>query len=332
MFKMIKKRESYAGLLFGAVVFGLIGCNADTPSTAKGVTTKPVMKSLEKTQPANMLQSTDSNLAKSLLFRWWGLFEGPETVSHQSYFDDLFAEDLIVKLGPLDIQGRDKLKAVYNSLPTNVQRSHHIENIKVTPLQDNLFALQVDFIFHEKAPDAANRATRTRYNHLVSKKPTGDFVFVKITAEILEELGSLEFEPSYIENRARATINHYLGVTDDIKSDYVALNKIISGKSEIVGMFDPSKETFNTRGDGTLIGLSEISNWLSSRQTKFSRVGHEIADITVSPLGDQRFATAVTVHTQAWPLSGDKIDVKVPVKIILQNDGLPYMTIERISR
>ena len=328
-------RVSLCTLFLRSLITAICVLLAACTTIKQSETAVPIVENAKpKSQLVNeneLVSSSDYNRAASLLFQWWGLFEGPDGNDVSEYFDRLFTEDVHLKLGEMDINGIQALKKVYASLPAGIDSAHHIEDIRVRFIGDDIYSLEADFVYHTRLPSGEVTATRMQYNHKIKKKD-GDFALLDVSATPVSSIESPTFKPVYRENRARAAIIQYLGITDDLSSDYAQLSQLMSNETEIHGMFDPAKVTFNERGDGVLIGRDEIANWLSSRKNSFVRVSHVLADISITPLGDNRIEALATVTTQAWPLEGEHIRVDLPVKITLRDTGRQFMAIEKIDR
>ena len=308
--------------------WALIGCTKTDPlSETSPTATSQATDILDK-----KVTSSESNLIKSMLYRWWHLFESPGNAGHDIYFDQLFTENLNVSLGPIKMTGVKNFKAAFDRLPDTMKSAHHVENIEISVVDETTFALTVDFTFDEINPATAPRTMRTRYKHLLEKQADQSYRFKEVTAEVIEALETRAFQDSFISNRVKASVNHYLGTTDELVSDYKNLNLILTDTSEIHGMFDPEKVTFNERGDGILRGQDEIANWLASRKETFKDVAHDLTKVTVTPLDDKGYLANVVINTQAWPKAGGHINVDLPVNITLRDTGNEMLTIEKIER
>lgn len=309
----------------------LLACTQPPSETLQKEVRTPQSTPTETIPQTYEMSSSDRNHVTSMLFQWWGLFESSGRLDSSNFIDTLFVDNLHVKLGELELQGLESFKSVYNQIPQKNKSSHAIEKLEITPLGNNEFELNVVFTFNEISAANQPRTMRTQYSHKLLKTADGNFVFTHVTAKVLEHLDTQPFTSSYYENRARAALMQYLAITDVMDSDYSGLNTVIHADSKIHGMFDPAKDTFNTRGDGTLIGLEEISNWLSSRKEKFSSVAHELKSVTLTPLEEGRFEASTEIKTQAFPHNGKPIEVLLPVKVTFKDDGQKFMQIEQIN-
>lgn len=300
-------------------------------SIAKSESAKPTASASEVQSNRQAASSADTNEVISMLYQWWGLFEAPDSSKVLDRFDDIFAEDVYLKIGDMEIDGLAKLKSIFAAIPPR-QLSHHQPEIKVLSIGDEQFEISADFLYQAMPQGEETSTGKTHYQHTLKRSENGNLVFTKLTGHIIEPLANREFQPSYLDNRIRATIIRYIGITDKLDSEYQKLSEIMTKETEVIGMFDPTKATFNDRGDGVLRGIEEIAGWLGSRKNTLSAVAHRLSELDVSMLGDDRYEAAVTVATQAWPKNGEKIDVLVPVKIILKEQGQRLMTIESIRR
>lgn len=275
--------------------------------------------------------SSEYNSAVSMLYQWWGVFEAPNGTDLSKRFDPLFADDVQLKIGTMEISGLEKLKEVYNSLPDRAL-AHHDAEIKVSSKDQTHLVIEADFIYQAKPAGEASTTGKTHYKHTLLKQDDGSLIFTELTGHIVEPMAAQEFASSYRENRARTAIIQYLAITDVLDSDYAGLASVMSDQTEIIGMFDPEKASYNDRGDGVLRGLQEIPNWLSSRKSTFTQVAHRLETIEVKALGDNLYEATVGIATQAWPKAGERISVIVPVKISLAETGMRYMQIKKILR
>ncbi len=278
------------------------------------------------------LSSSERNEVQSKLYEWWGLFEAADPSSVVDRFDALFTEDVLLDIGDTKIQGRDKLKSVFENLPAR-DLSHHEAQVDVTRNHNGDYQLQASFIYQVR-PDtqAATNSGQTRYLHTLTRDSNGELVFSKLTGNIEQTLAERDFEASYTKNRVRAVVSRYLAITDVLDSDYAQLEEIMSDSIVVDGMIRTDDKRFNQRGDGQLQGLSEISAWLSSRADNFDRVAHQLGTVTVTKQAGSNVTAALNVHTQAWPKEAEKIDVVVPITMEFIDDGERFIKIERLTR
>lgn len=302
-----------------------------SPSTAADAALEePLAQTSEAAQL--LVTSADRNHATALLMQWWDLFEGPAGSDRTFLIDTIFAEDVILHMQAGDLEGRDAVRAALGAIPETNGRSHHLHTISLAHLEADLYALEATFQYHIAHTDGTIEAGESAYDHKVRKAADGTFSLTEIRAEVLTPLDDVTFTPSYDVNRARGALAYYLGTTDTLTDDYPALAVVLTSDAEITGMFDPSKQTFNVRGDGVLRGLAEISPWLASRQSSFEQVAHTISAIKATPQADGRINVEAQIETEAWPISGDKIEVSLPIEIEMVETGETFMRIARINR
>ncbi len=276
--------------------------------------------------------SSDRNLAEALLYRWWGIFEAGDGVDVSGFFDDLFTADVYLNMPGIELNGFDAIKVGFSNLSADLGRSHQLAGVSVSPTEDGQFQLDATFTYQIARPDGHVEAGHSSYRHQIVKQPDGTFRLAVLTAELGEPLDVADFEPSYARNRARGTITQYLGLTDLLHSNYEGLREVMSGDAEVLGMFDPAVETHNARGDGALIGLEEIAAWLSTRKHKFRAVAHAIDQIAVAPAGESTYQANVVVDVTAQPKTGEPIEVRLPIQIMLRDEGGRFMLITSIKR
>lgn len=276
--------------------------------------------------------SADLNYATALLMQWWDLFEAPPETDRSFLIDRIFSEDIVLHMAAGDLEGRDAVRAALGAIPATNGRSHHLHSLTLTHVKGDLYALEATFQYHIARLDGTIEAGESAYHHKIRKAADGTFTLAEIKAEVLTPLEDVDFVPSYELNRARGALAYYLGTTDTLKDDYPALTNVLSLESEIHGMFDPTKQTFNSRGDGVLRGVTEISSWLASRQAYFDQVAHTISTIEIQSLIDNRVSVLAQIETEAWPKTGDKIDVSLPIQIEMINTGDALMQIAKIQR
>lgn len=276
--------------------------------------------------------SSDHNFAKALLFRWWGIFEAPKQVDREPHFEDLFASDVHLKMPGVELTGVDSIREGFSNLPPDLGRSHQLDTLEVTALTDSRFQLDAAFTYQIARPDGTIEAGHSSYQHEVLKQADGTFRLARLTAELGEPIELDQFEPSYVTNRARGTLSQYLGITDVLESDYSQLSELMSDQSEIYGMFDPATETHNTRGDGVLRGLQEISHWLSTRRSRFQWVAHTITGLEVAPAQDGSFRVTARIEVAAMPHDGDVIEATLPITLTMRDYNERFMQIEKIER
>lgn len=276
--------------------------------------------------------SSDLNLAESMLYQWWGPFEAPNGKEYLRFFDSIFARDARLSMGAIELDGRDAIKASFAERPPNGGISHHVKGVEVTPVGDGMFQIDADFVYQARALDGQVQAGHSSYRHIVEKQPDGTFLFKKLTADLGEPVAGLDFKESHTLHRAQGAIVQYLGVTDILDSDYARLSDVLADGATVHGMFDPEKETFNDRGDGTLKGRDEIAYWLASRKKNYEWVAHQLTAIEVTALGENRFEAMTMMDVQAQPREGDKIVVSLPIKLMLEDTGGRFMKITRIDR
>jgi len=278
------------------------------------------------------VNSSDYNLAVSMLFQWWGLFETPHRSQLAPYIPDMFSEKVEMQLGETVIRGLKEFETTFAAISADTRLAHHIHSVRVSPLPDGNYGLEADFVYQAATNEREAAAYSMRYQHRLAKSAEGQFVFTRISAKVIGKSDDLVFQSSFIENRARATVSQYLGVTDILESDYTGLKDILSPDARITGMIPVGDTRFNDRGDGSLTGLREIPAWLASRKASFSQVSHRIASLSAEPLANDRIRASLVISTQAWPLNGEKIEVQVPVTITLVDNGERYARIESIAR
>ncbi len=311
-------------LFLGVLLIGLVG-------TASALDTVRALGGDANKAKLPTISSSDFNAAATMLYEWWGLFEAPDSSAVLPRFNEIFREDVHLKIGDQEINGRDQLKTIFAALPPR-QLSHHDVEITVNAPNENTLLIEADFLYQAKPEGEKTTTGVTHYAHTLERQSDGSLLFAKLTGHVVEPKEDREFTSSYVENRARASLSKYLAVTDVLNSDYADLNAIMSGNTEITGMFDPNKITFNERNDGVLKGRAEIANWLSNRQVTFEKVAHRIGSITVESSGDNTYKAAAEIITNAWPKEGEQISVVVPVTIDFIDDGSRYMQIAKISR
>lgn len=276
--------------------------------------------------------SSDRNLAESMLYQWWGPFEAPDGKAFLPFVDDIFAPDVELKMGPVELLDREAIRASLEARPLRGGTSHQMSKVEVTALGEGLFQLDSDFVYQVHTPDGSVQAGHSSYRHTVEKQADGTFRFKTLTAQLGEPITGVEYIDTYALHRAQGAIVQYLGITDLLESDYIRLQQVLSDEATIMGMFDPSQQTFNERGDGALIGFDEISHWLSSRKKNFAWVAHQLKTIEVTSLGDNLFEAATEIAVQAQPHSGAMVAVTLPITITLDERGGRFMKITRILR
>lgn len=302
-------------------------CNAPEVSTPKGAAAETA-----DAGAVERLASADRNRAEALLYRWWGIFEAPDDVDVAPFFDDLFTDDVYLKMVDVELSGFEAIKTGFSNLPLDNGRSHQLSDVQVTPIGENIFQLDAAFTYQIALPEGSVAAGYSSYRHEITKQPDGRFLLSKLTAELGDAISITEFEESYAINRARGAIVQYLGLTDDLHSDYADITVVLSDGAEIRGMFDPEKESFNERGDGVLRGREEITNWLASRRQNFQWVSHRLTAIEVSTVAENVYQADATVGVEAQPHKGETIRVTLPIGIELTDDGGRFMKITRIDR
>ncbi len=276
--------------------------------------------------------SADRNLATALLMQWWDLFEAPETEDRSFLVDEIFSEDVVLRMSEGDLIGRAAIGTALENLPKTLGRSHELHSIKLANAEADNYTLSATFNYQILHLDGQLDSGESAYEHTLRKTTDGRFVLTEITAEVLAPSNDAEFSPSYMRNRAYGTLAYYLGQTDTLKNAYPALQTVLTEQAEIRGMFDPDRQSFNTRGDGVLLGYEEISNWLASRQTSFDAVAHEIRQIDVLSEDGDQIEIAAEIETKAWAKSGDQISVVVPVRVAMIDTGEALLRISRIDR
>ena len=275
---------------------------------------------------------SDYNRASSLLYQWWGLFEGPDGNDVSNYFDTVFSENVQLTFGELKINGIEQLRDVYASLPTGIASAHHIESIAVTKSEENDYELVAHFLYQSSGQGVELSSSRRRYNHSLDKTPDGNFVLRVVRATTLKVLNEPDFRSSYLANRARAAITQYLGIIDVLGGDYAELSSLMDGDSEIHEVIKTSDERFNNRRDGVLRGTAEISNWLQSRTATFTQVAHRLEELALRSTEADTIEVRIKVKTRAWPHRGDLIDVESSFDLTLRETGQRFMLIESIRR
>lgn len=276
--------------------------------------------------------SSDRNLAESMLYQWWGPFEAPDGKAFLPYIDYIFAPDAALKMGAVELEDRKAIRASLQARPLKGGTSHQMRNVEVTALGNGLFQIDADFVYQVRTPDGSVASGNSSYRHTVEKQPDGTFRFNTLTAQLGEPISGAEFQDSFALHRAQGAIVQYLGVTDLLESDYIRLQQVLSDDAVITGMFDPAKQTFNTRGDGSLIGNDEITYWLSSRKDNFAWVAHQLKSINIVSRGDKLFQAEAQVDVQAQPHVGDVISISLPISFMLEETGDRFMKITRIDR
>lgn len=307
---------------------------SETSETAEPAPSTTIANTFEESQVLknNQVTSADRNHATALLMQWWDLFEAPAETDRDFLVDHIFAEDVILRMSGGDLEGRDAVRAALGAIPATDGRSHHLHTVDVSHLNGNVYSLEATFQYHIDHLDGKIEAGESAYNHKVRKAADGSFTLAEIKAEVLAPLEDVAFLPSYDINRARGALAYYLGTTDTLMDDYPALEVVLTSDAEIHGMFDPTKQTFNTRGDGVLRGIGEISPWLASRQTAFKQVAHTIGDIEVQSQTGEHLIILAQIETKAWPKTGDKIEISLPIEIEMVETGEQFMRINRIER
>ncbi|MEM6582900.1 MAG: hypothetical protein AAF699_16590 [Pseudomonadota bacterium] len=279
-----------------------------------------------------LVSSSEYNRASSLLFQWWGLFEGPDNNDISSYFDRVFSEDVQLTFGELNINGIDHLRDVYASLPLGVASAHHVESIALKHVEENGYELEVHFVYLSRSPGDVLSSSRRRYNHTLEKTADGNFVLRVVRATTLEQLNVSAFRASYTENRARAAITQYLGIIDELGGDYAELSSLMDGDSQVHEVIEESDRRFHDRGDGVLKGTAEIASWLASRKLTFAKVAHRLEDLTINSHEADQVDVRVHVATRAWPHEGEQIDVESSFDLTLRDTGEQFMIIKAIRR
>lgn len=276
--------------------------------------------------------SSDQNFVKALLFRWWGIFEAPKDVERSAHFEDLFTEDVYLAMPGVELRGREAIITGFSNLPPDSGRSHQLESVSVNALSEKRFQLNARFTYQIARPNGSIEAGHSSYQHEAIKQPDGQFLLAKLTAELGDPVVVRRFEPSYLKNRARGTLAQYLAITDLLDSDYRMLSQVMNADSEIHGMFDPQQESHNSRGDGTLKGLTEITAWLAKRRGKFEWVSHSIATVDVVPLAAQTYQVTSQIAVAAKPKDAAVIEVMLPIVLTMHDQNERFMRIEKIQR
>ncbi len=284
------------------------------------------------------ISSAEYNHAVGMLYEWWGLFEMPVGSGKPAHFRDLFLPEVQLSIGAMEIDGLDNLERIFTNLPER-KLAHHEPQIQITAGTNQDLIIEAEFIYQVQPKGESATSGITRYRHTIS--PFGDrgYQFSELTGNLIEQLDSREFVSSYLENKVRATIIKYLAITDDLESDYRALNVLMDDNTEVIGMFDPAKVSFNDRGDNVLRGQMEIATWLQSRKSMFERVAHRLTKVELTQLTDDQIEVAAEVDTSAWPkpqsaseLPAEKIQVTVPVTMILDQNNDRYFKIKKLLR
>lgn len=329
-----------AGALAALILVTACQNEVETAQTADNVTVgveaapADTLSAMDPVEAASLSTSTSSerNLATALLMQWWDLFEAPEGVDRSALIDTLFAEDVVLHMEAGDLEGIGAVRAAVAALPPTLGRSHHLHTVDLAPLGDDLYALEATFQYHIAHLDGSVEAGESAYHHKLRKTSDGAFVLAEISAEVLEPLSDVSFVPSYQLNKARGALAYYLGTSDVLQEAYPGLKSVLADRAEIHGMFDPSKQTFNDRGDGVLIGYDEISPWLASRAENFTAVAHTISAIEITEQDGNLIKLLAQMDVQAWPKSGDTISVSLPIKLEMTDTGEAFLRINRIDR
>lgn len=338
-----RHRRSYLVATCSAATLIFLGaCQTATPEDTSApevetTSTSEVMSQASETPieaPTTLISATsnDRNLATALLMQWWDMFEAPRDADRSFLADKIFADDVVLHMQAGDLHGVDAVRAALAAIPETNGRSHHLHTLDLSPLGGDLYALEATFQYHIAHLDGTVEGGESAYRHKVQKTSEGHFVFTEITAEVLEPLSDVTFVPSYEVNKARGALAYYLGTTDILVDAYPDLKNVLAEDAEIHGMFDPEKQTFNDRGDGVLMGYDEISPWLASRASSFEAVAHTISAIEINGQDGNRFELEAQIETEAWPKSGDKISVSLPINFAMIDTGEQYMRIARIYR
>ncbi|MEM9571356.1 MAG: nuclear transport factor 2 family protein [Pseudomonadota bacterium] len=302
------------------------------PAASEATTNATETSAIGDEMAVSQVTSADRNHATALLMQWWDLFEAPAESDRSILIDRIFAQDVVLNMAAGNLEGRDAVIAALGGIPETNGRSHHLHTFELTHIDSDLYALEATFQYHIAHLDGTVEAGESAYHHKIRKSADGSFSLVEINAEVLTPLEDVVFVPSYDINRARGALAYYLGTTDTLSDDYPALAAVLSSDAEIHGMFDPAKQTFNRRGDGVLRGLDEISPWLASRQASFDQVAHTISVIEVQSRADDRIKVLAQIETEAWPKTGDKIEVSLPIQIEMIETGEAFMRIAKINR
>ncbi len=308
-----------------AAIAIIAGCSAPENQTSSAD------QGISEASPSKTFESSDANLVESLLYQWWGLFEGPDRSAVLPFFENIFADDVILRMEEVKLDGRDAIRTTFASLPQN-PHAHHLKEVSVTPLSGGRYQLDAAFIYQILQPDGAVITGNSAYSFEAAKQADGTFRLVKMTSNLGEQIADAAFEPSYARNRARGTIVQYLGVTDLLKSDYARLDDVLADHATIHGMIAPDDNAYSDRGDGVLAGRAEIARWLADRQDRMQWVGHQLTSIELTSLGDNRYEAATIIDVEAQPIEGDRISVTLPIKLTLEDNGGRFMHVTRIDR
>lgn len=298
------------------------------------------------------VEGSDFNAASSLLYRWWGVFEAPESVDVDPFLVDMFDADVEARFLDPVVLGADALIAKIKEGPRGLSRSHHLEDrdIRLTYLGESLYRLEAEFTFQTEAPVTGLQSGRARYDHTLKKRPDGRMVFTALDAKPLGNIEKDSFEPSYIRNRAKAIIIEFQTHMDSLSGDASGLRELMMPEMELHGLIaspaDDSEKREETVTDlkdmkksiagggpvkeNVIRNFEQLAAWFATGPSLFKYGLHLLEKLTVKPLADRRYEVVAQFEWKAETLNGVKIELHQPLTWIVVDRGEKYMRIEKL--
>lgn len=271
------------------------------------------------------------NAATALLYRWWGLVEGPPGTDISPYFADLFADDVHVKMTNIDVTGIDKVRAGFAAIPKGNVTAHHVRSIEVTNLGAGNFRLQAEFVYQTLQADGVMRSGEGFYDHRIKLRPDGEMIFTKINARLGNKVDMGPFQSTYIDHRARAVIQQFQAVLDANNGSGARLAELVKPDAIFANLLAPSADAKLDKWDQTLHGPKELAAWADQGPKLFKSVSHNKLEIfKVRAIGGGRYEAIAQFDFLAATHSGKWIEKHEPRTWILHDEGGKYMRIEKL--
>lgn len=310
-----------------------------------GQTMEP-LPAVGEVPPGALVWGSDFNAAEALLYRWWGLIDAPLEIDTAPCWDDLFDADPRIVTPDMRADDLAALRRAVASLRGAGRRAHHLgyDACRLLWREHDLFELRASFRSQHE-----DLATRRSCVALLWKRADGRLVFRDIKETTEGEDTPAAFEPSYLVNRARATIVQFQAHMDGLSGKTDDMHELMMPQLELHGLVASKKDESSAGEDLTdvndlrksIAGTDTVADniirdaagfaaWFATCKALFVYGLHKLEHFSVTSLPDRRFAVVAQFDWQAQTLNGAKIETHHPLTWVLVDADEKYMRIEKL--
>ncbi|MDG3086216.1 hypothetical protein P7F88_08905 [Vibrio hannami] len=232
------------------------------------------------------------HLVKAQYYRWFQLYERELTKPRIANQLDIFTEDIYIK----SVVGERTGKPAYVeaiALYEGWKNAHHVKRMNITQV-DGGYRLQATIDYQGIKPNGELSAYEVTYDANLRNGAERLPKFSKIVITPTVAQGN-SYSDAYLDNRAKSLMHYWLGLIEKLDGNIEPFKEILADKFEI--NFPSTK----------VDSLEKLEAWANGIPTHVELSTHYIENLSVKPLGDNRFQLYVEFDWYGIMKDGSKM-------------------------